>query len=516
VFIDARTLPANLTVEADVCIVGAGAAGITLARALSDGGRKVVLLESGGFEFDVATQSLYTGEVIGVPYIPLMADRLRFLGGSTNHWQGSCRPFDALDLSDWPFGLEVLEPFYRRASEVCQLGPYDFDPKDWEVPEALPLALPPDSPLRNGVFVYSPPTRFGTVYRHDLETAPQLTVYLFSNVVQIDSNADASTVTGLQVACLDGKRFRARARHYVLATGGIENARLLLNSNRVQPSGLGNGHDLVGRYFMDHASVPAAATIFADASRPELSFYDHHLVRGHTVEGYFTASDELRRAEQLPPFSIGIRPTGTETEGGVGNLTLPAPLRRLLSDRTANALSFDLLRLQERLAAPFDWVYEHMWRSPPGTFFTQYDCGPAPDPRSRVTLGDTMDAVGLRETRLDWRLPADFERSMYRAHELLGQELGRAGLGRLRIESPPTTGQHPMQYLAQGSHHMGTTRMHIDARSGVVDADARIHGINNLFVAGSSVFPSYACDDPTFTIVALALRLSDHLKSLAF
>jgi choline dehydrogenase-like flavoprotein len=515
VFIDARTLPQNFLIEADVCIIGGGAAGITLARELSDGRRKVVLLESGGFEFDVGTQSLYAGEVIGVPYIPLMSDRLRFLGGSTNHWQGSCRPFDALDLADWPFSFEELEPYYRRASEVCQLGLYTFDPHDWSVPEALPLALPAGSPLKNGLFVYSPPTRFGSVYRQDLQTAANLSVYLFANVLQIDGNAQASTATGLQLACLDGKRFRAHARCYVLAAGGIENVRLLLNSNRVQPAGLGNGNDLVGRYFMDHASVPGAGTLIADASRPEIGFYDHHEVRDHKIEGYFTASDTLRRAERLPPFAIGIRPTGSEAKEGVGNITLPGPLRRLLSDHAANALSFDLLRLEERLEAPVDWISGHMWRAPPGTFFTDYVCGPPSDPQSRVTLSDTVDALGMRETRLDWRLPSDFERTMYRAHELLAQELGRAGLGRMRIESAATTGQHPMQYLSQGSHHMGTTRMHTDPRSGVVDANARVHGIDNLFVAGSSVFPSFACDDPTFTIVALALRLSDHLKSLS-
>ena len=122
-FIDTRTLPPNSLIDADVCIIGGGAAGITMARELAGGRLRVMLLESGGFEFDAGTQALYTGEVIGVPYIPLLADRLRFLGGSTNHWQGSCRPFDALDLADWPFGLDVLEPYYRRASEVCQLGP---------------------------------------------------------------------------------------------------------------------------------------------------------------------------------------------------------------------------------------------------------------------------------------------------------------------------------------------------------------------------------------------------------
>jgi choline dehydrogenase-like flavoprotein len=130
-----------------------------------------------------------------------------------------------------------------------------------------------------------------------------------------------------------------------------------------------------------------------------------------------------------------------------------------------------------------------------------------------VTLIDAVDALGMREVRLDWRLPASFERDMQRAHELLAQELGRTGVGRLRIESSATTGYDPITDLGEGHHHMGTTRMHDDPKRGVVNADCGVHGIGNLSIAGSSVFPSYACDDPTMTIVALALRLSSHLKS---
>jgi choline dehydrogenase-like flavoprotein len=512
-FVNARTLPQNFIIDADICIVGAGAAGITLARDLSGGNRKIAVLESGNFDFDAATQALYAGEVAGQVYAPLDRDRLRFLGGTTNHWEGSCRPFDALDFADWPFGLDTLKPFYRRAYEICQLGPPTFEPSDWSTEEARPLQLRAGAGLKNGVFQYSPPTRFGTVYREDLASAPGVTVYLNANLVQIDTNDAASSVTGVAVACLDGKRGRARAKYYVLATGGIENVRLLLNTDRVQKTGLGNEFDLVGRYFMDHPFVPLSATISADAASPEMRFYDRHTVRGQSIEGYFCAGDEVRRKEQLPPFTIGIRPARATTDTGLGNIALPSAVRKLMSEDFANRLTYYLPRSLSRIELPVTWVYERMWRTLPGTYTTVYTCGPHPEPLSRVTLTDKVDALGMRESRLDWRLGTDFAHHMQRAHELLAQELGRTGAGRLRMESSATTGYDPIKDLNEGHHHMGTTRMHNEPRQGVVNADCRMHGVSNLFIAGSSVFPSYACDDPTLTIVALALRLSAHLKS---
>ncbi|MGA2862452.1 MAG: GMC family oxidoreductase, partial [Steroidobacteraceae bacterium] len=140
-FVDARTLPPNFVIDVDICIVGAGAAGITLARNLSAGNRSIALLESGNFDFDADTQKLYAGEVVGQAHTPLERDRLRYLGGTTNHWEGSCRPFDALDLADWPFGVHELAPFYRQAHDICQLGPHTFEPLDWSTDEARPLEL---------------------------------------------------------------------------------------------------------------------------------------------------------------------------------------------------------------------------------------------------------------------------------------------------------------------------------------------------------------------------------------
>lgn len=167
-------------------------------------------MESGDFDFDADTQKLYAGEVVGQPYTPLDRDRLRYLGGTTNHWQGSCRPFDDLDLADWPFGADELAPFYRQAHDICHFGSHSFEPLDWSTDEARPLDLGEGAGLQSGVFQYSAPTRFGTEYRGDLAAAPGLTGYLNANLVRIDTN-DAGAVTSVAVACLNGRRGRARA-----------------------------------------------------------------------------------------------------------------------------------------------------------------------------------------------------------------------------------------------------------------------------------------------------------------
>jgi choline dehydrogenase-like flavoprotein len=511
-FVDARELAQDFTVDVDVCIVGAGVAGITLARDLAGNNRRVAVLESGAFEYDADTQQLYSGTVVGHAFTPLDRDRLRFFGGTSNHWEGSCRPFDSLDLEDWPIGLDVLGPYYRRAHEICQLGPYSYDALDWANEVARPLAPGAGANLKSGVFQFSPPTRFGTVYRNDLGTANGLSVYLNANLLDIETNDSADSVIGLKIACLNGKRFRARAKHYVLATGGIENARLLLNANRVQKFGLGNAFDQLGRYFMDHPYVVGAATIVGDPASPELRFYDKRVVRGSIIEGYFCATDELRRRERMPPFAISLWPLDNFVADNPDEIVPPRALRNLLSEDLSNQITYYLTHSVNLLETPAQWLYKKMWRRPPGRFTTVYICGPEPDPQSRVTLIDSVDALGMRKVQLDWRLPENFELQMQRAHELLAQDLGRTGQGRLRIESS-ATGHDPMKNLNNGHHHMGTTRMHNDPRRGVVDANCRVHGIGNLFIGGSSVFPTYACDDPTMTIVALALRLSDHLKS---
>jgi choline dehydrogenase-like flavoprotein len=511
-FIDSTTLPENTTIKADVCIIGAGAAGITLARDLAGGNRRIVVFESGGFDFNQETQHLYEGDVIGQPFTPLDADRLRYLGGSTNHWSGSCRPFDASDFEGWPFESTALENYYRRAQEILQLGPFSYEPHDWITDQTPLIDFGSAGLFRNGVFQNSPPTRFGTVYRQDLESAKNVSVYLQANLINIQTNDTASEVSGLGLACLNGRRFRAHARHYVLATGGIENARLLLNSDRVQKGGLGNGFDLVGRYFMDHAYVDDGATILFTDPHRKLDFYALHPVRGQRVQGYLIPTPELRKKEGWPALCLGINP-GNPPSAEFAKQSLLTVYRSLMSGHIPDHLGFHVANILAGVEMRAMNLYYKLTQTAPDYYTTNYIVGPTPDPESRVTLIDTVDAIGLRRVKLDWRLPSDFDQTIRRVHEILAQELGRTGLGRLRM-NPSASGSEARKNAFNAHHHMGTTRMHTDPRQGVVDANCRVHEIANLFIAGSSVFPTYSFDDPTMTIVALALRLSDHLKSL--
>jgi hypothetical protein len=254
--IDARSVPGGTALETAVCIIGAGAAGITLAREFTGSRFETLLLESGGMEFSRDTQNLYQGTSVGRPFQDLTTCRLRFFGGTTNHWAGVCAPYDAVDFEarfpshGWPFDRAYLDPWYRRAQEVCQLGPFEYAPGQWGI---TPDQLPP--PFDGPAFVckilqQSPPTRFGPVYEPELRRSDKVKVYLEANALGFFPADHQGEVGELAVATLSGVSFAIRARIFVIAVDGIENARLLLLSGKPGGNGLGNEHDLVGRYFM--------------------------------------------------------------------------------------------------------------------------------------------------------------------------------------------------------------------------------------------------------------------------
>jgi choline dehydrogenase-like flavoprotein len=478
--LDARQVDRDATLEADLCVVGAGAAGITLARALAATPLRVVLLESGGLEPHAPTQALYRGRVFGRNYFTLDSCRTRQLGGSTNCWRGMCRPLDALDFeerdwlpgSGWPFGAELLRPYYERAQQVLRLEGFDYAGARWASAGRPPLPFAGDE-IETRVFQVAA-HRFGELYRAELERAPNLRTLLFANAVGFETDPEGRAVQGVRVACLDGNRFRVRARANVLACGGIENARLLLASQ------LGNAHDLVGRHFMEHPHVVAGVLLPSSEALP-LGLYRAHASGRVQVAGYLTSSEALRRRErllawcaflaqevELPEFEQGLARVVREIDGAAGG-----PAARAI--------------------------------------FLTSELEQAPNPASRVRLIEERDALGLPRVQLEWRLSAVDKQSARRHQEILGAALGRAGLGRLQILLSEDERAWP-EDLGGGRHHMGTTRMHADPRRGVVDADGRVHGLANLYVAGSSVFPTAGAANPTLTIVALALRLAEHLR----
>ena len=520
---DARELDDGHVLECDLCIVGGGAAGITLARAFAGSRIEVCLLESGGLEYEEQVQELYRGANVGLPYFDLDICRLRLFGGSTNHWAGRCRPLDELDfearpwvpLSGWPLARAELEPHYRAAQELCELAAFDYAPEPWLGPgqEALPFD---PAKVVSRVWQFSPPTQFGAAYREALETAPNLTILLHASVVDIEANAAGSEVLGLEVRTLTGNRLTARARAYVLACGGLENPRLLLAANRQVNAGLGNQRDMVGRCFMEHPHLNAARALVVDPA--VLAFYTRGqgaaAATGTEVVGCLNQSAERQRALEVLNFDalFTVDNIGDSGYAALRRLWNAAEQRRWPEDLSGD-LWQALIDLDDTAAGLLGRFGVREYRADNASFLMWCSAEQAPDPDSRVRLGDAVDALGMPRIALDWRLSELDKRSLQAGHQAVALELGRTGLGRLQIDDwllADLTGWSPE--LEGGHHHMGTTRMTIDPSQGVVDPTSRVHGIANLYVAGSSVFPTCGSANPTLTVVALALRLAEELE----
>lgn len=519
-YIAATDLNEAARLEADLCIVGGGAAGITIARAFIGSGHKVVLLESGSEHLDAPTQMLYAGHSTGSPSLNILTSRLRYLGGTTNQWAGWCHPLDPIDLEErpglayrgWPFDRTTLDPWYASAHAVLQLGRYNYRLAGRGIPESR-VPAPFNGPhFVSRMLQISPPTRFATVYGPEMRGAANLQVCLGANLLGFDSDAAGQRVEQARVGTLAGRRFTVAARHYVLAAGGIENARLLLLSGPEvdgAPVGLGNAYDLVGRYLMAHLEylpgTVAVAEPYSDFRfvTPWTGIAD----RAGRFQTFQALSEASLRRFELPNMKIHWI-----FEYAPGQRTIEALSRLMHLSGAAPMADLGTVAGDAGGAAGF------LWRKltggqpfPVQALRAHFSSEPMPNPDSQVRLGSERDALGLRKVEVAWRTSAFDLDAAARTVRLLGSELGRTGFGRLHAPMLDGAPAWP-DSLYGDQHHMGTTRMHDDPRRGVVDADCRVHGLANLFVAGSSVFPTAGAANPTLTIVALALRLSDHLR----
>lgn len=509
--IDARSVPGGTVLETAVCIIGAGAAGITLAREFIGSRFETLLLESGGMEFSPDTQNLYQGTSLGRPFQDLTTCRLRFFGGTTNHWAGVCAPYDAVDFEarfpyhGWPFDRTYLDPWYRRAQEVCQLGPYEYAPGQWDI---TPDQLPP--PFDGPAFVckilqQSPPTRFGPVYEPELRRSDKVKVYLHANALGFFLGDHQGEIGELAVATLSGVSFTVRARIFVIAVGGIENARLLLLSGEPGGNGLGNEHDLVGRYFMTNLVYHGGTIALSDPNIDLDAFTGLYPqpYGGFGLSKFYYLSQVGLSAEYVRELRL---PNAKFFWGD------PSLLNRLRgSDRTLlNDLSRAIGNV-DRTAGFAGRKISFASAAPSRSLDLTWNSAQLPNPDSRVLLGAERDLFGFRRVAIDWRVTAEDKEKALATHRLLGAEVGRTGFGRLRSTLNTDDTTWPEDFYGD-EHHMGTTRMHLDPALGVVDQHCRVHSLANLYVAGSSVFPTSGAVNPTLTIVALALRLADHIK----
>lgn len=491
---DAAQIDDGATLQYDVCVLGAGAAGITIARALRGRGLSVCVLEGGGFEEASGERyDFHSGEETGPLELDLIGCRMRHFGGSTNHWGGWSRKLDPDVFDDrpwmpgtgWPLSLDELAPWYALARGACQLGADEWladGPAGRSGIELLPLD---PARVENVLYQYSPPTRFGQRYRDQLEEAEDVDVWLHANAVELVMAPGGDALARVRCAGPGDRAFEVEARATVVALGGIENARMLLASG---PIGDGAAH--VGRGFMEHPHFSRVAYLALDGGVDLTGYLERPRVL--TVDADTDSPIEVaakvalalpvavRRAQQLQPLSATL---GESDED------------EFLS-ATGDLQAYHLGRL---FGVPRDQL-QYCRLTLRGE--------QAPHAEHRIRLGDDLDSLGVPRVSAHWDvLDADLE-SYRRTLRLLGAELGHAGVGRLYWHDDVDTIR---ESIWPGCHHMGSTRMAESPADGVVDADCRVHGVDNLWVAGSSVFPHSGYANPTLTLVALAYRLAETL-----
>jgi choline dehydrogenase-like flavoprotein len=527
--IDLATSPdAANAAQSDVCIVGAGAAGINLARRLAALGHSVTLCESGGTDFETETQKLYAGRNIGMPYYDLEESRLRFYGGTVSIWGGRAALLDAIDFekrdwvpgSGWPITRDELMPYWRQAHDVFELGEFNYE---HDVYGTVGVPDQGFDPAKLAVDLWrfdEASERFAASRTRDLIDHPKVRVLLHANAVKVQADPAAKRIDHVEVRPLDGPVQQVRARHYVLACGAIENSRLLLASNDVEPHGIGNAKDQVGRNFLEH---PCGRIGKVEVTRP-YELWDALQKRfkkvGPPLAPVLRLGDDTQRERQALNSIVTFKLQGDPKKGvALGNKLYHDLKHSLDPNRTGRRLDHLYRGVRALWHKSVRGSVERL-RARTGLtgLYLIIRGEQAPNPDSRVLLSEERDALGQRRADLSWQLRDQDKHTARVMVETFDAELKRLGRGAVTpsgwLDEPgaqwpvdPTVGNHPIA----GYHHIGGTRMGDDPATSVVDGDCAVHGYANLHIAGSSTFATAGWANPTLTIVALALRLGDRL-----
>jgi choline dehydrogenase-like flavoprotein len=527
----------------DVCIVGAGAAGITLACELDGCGLKVILLEAGGLKPDVDSLGYYRGTATEPHPDPTQWRRIGF-GGTTSVWGGRCIAFDPIDFerrtyvscSGWPISYQEVQQFYPRALSYCDAGSFEFT-----LAGALERPAPTISGFNgNGVVLtdrierYSLPTDFGKRYRKRIAQSSNVTAVLYARCVNLCKRPVGEAIESLEFADRAGLVRRLVSRVVVLATGGIEVPRLLMNSDR-EGNGLGNHNDLLGRFYSCHFDsifgrlIPIHSTV---------AFNFEKTVDGVYCRRQLRFSEHAQRQHELlnmvfrlhfPEYSDSRHGSSIMSAIYLAKSMLPAEYRAILQhsirpSKSAPALPhvFNVFTgLPQLLSFAGDWLFRMrlarrklpytLVPSADGSFPLEFNSEQTPTASNRVSITPDTDRHGLKRVHVNWRVSQSDLESACRGFLLL-RDLMNSGSGcRLELDEEQLR-EHIGNSLPLGGHHLGTARMASTARAGVVGPECAVFGLSNLFIASSAVFPTSGYGNPTLTIVALAIRLAKHIR----
>jgi len=497
--VDALSLSSDTILEDSVIIVGAGAAGITLACELGDLGLNVTLLESGNFTFDSEVQSLYEGFVDSsslnaLPHEPIDSYRARFFGGTTNWWGGACLPYDEIDFfhkadiknSGWPITRDVLDKYYNKANNYfgIDLMDYDLPPKSKTGSREVIKGLSDTGVFKTKYWVErEKQVNFGEKYKEKLRASKRIKVVLNANVVSLETKH--KTISSLIVKTLNNKKFKARGEKIILAMGGLEIPRILLASSSENNNGVGNDFDLVGRFYSPHANLTHGILVLN--SNVEMDKDAEQLSKGVLYRKFISLSNEYIK-KGLMNCKVTLEP---------------------LDSVEANQLTEHVYKLFHP-SMDVKEVYENIMGRKKFAFALNGAFDQVPNFESRIKLSIEQDILGTPKIILKHAITDQDIRAYSNFYKLLALTVGSLGIGRFCYD------ESLKQLYQQGggaSHHTGTTRMASTPSEGVVDTNCKVFGVNNLYIASSSVFPMASHANPTYTIVALAIRLASHISN---
>ena len=452
----------------DVAIIGAGAAGITLALHLALNKQSVALIEGGNYDYTDESQEIYKAKSIGDPYYDLDATRLRYFGGSTNHWGGYCRTFESIDFNrgylgekfEWPIDFYEIDKYRKQACEIL------------EIPATFKDITVANSNIKQIDIHESPPVRFREKYFERLINNQFIDVYINSNLTDVKS--ENRKINEIKLISYTFKNLNVKAKNFVFAMGGIENSRYLLWLQQVYKDKLFSISPSLGKYWMEHPHYKLGQALI-----------DKSKVSGY----YYALSGNAQKKQNI--LNCGFRVHHYDEKITKKLIRQVLCLAPSLGKKLINLAKKDLV---------CGAILRASWEQ-------------APDFSNMITLDTEKDKFGIPKPILNWK-KRPFDRvTITKSVAEFNKWLVETDRGRVQIIDWIT---QELDYPNDdppfgGHHHMGGTRMHNNIKFGVVDSNCRVHGSKNLYIAGSSVFTTGGHNNPTLPIVQLALRLGDHL-----
>jgi choline dehydrogenase-like flavoprotein len=504
--------------SADICIIGSGAAALAMLTRMYATNLRVLVLEGGGEHVTPENQLL--NDVI-TPYHPFdgaRTGRFRVFGGSTIRWGGQALPLDQMDFkkrdwvshSGWPISYETVAAYYPEVDHFLNVEPVSYRERAYDLSNDKPL--PADENLQLRFSKWSPTPNLRNQYREQIGKSSNVVLIKNASVTTITLTDNHRSVQSLTIKNQANKTGQVRAKQVVLACGGIENARLLLASNQQLAHGVGNAQDLVGRYLQDHPNTEVG-TLFPSSLKQQAYLNYFYIKKTRILPRLFISEDFLTRNKVLNTNAYIQYQSADDDAFSIAKELYRKQARGEFSLHEVKLALRLTKKLPQLIETAKQYYFHHKVYTPQGIARVNLMMETPPSPNNRVRLSSELDTLGMPKAIIEWQIDALMRQTLLACTSLVGEYFARAGLGELQLDDWLNQDDWAA-HIKDAKHHIGTTRMASSPSEGVVDENCLVHGVANLYIAGSSVFPTSGHSNPTSTLLALALRLADHLLTL--